>query len=453
MVNMTHIRKLAKFIAEFNLEKAPDSVAEAAVHCVLDTVGAAAGASMNEEMKSIYEKSRSSCGGGPCTVWGMNEKLPLMSAAMYNAMMGHYLELDDVHAASKTHIGTVAVPAAWALCEQLGKSGRELLEAVICAYETEARIGMGIGVKSHRELGWHATGTMGVFGAAAAGAKLMGLSENETVHALGLAGTQSAGLWAFLAEGANTKILHAGNAARCGITAAVMAGAGVRGAEHILEAEDGGLFRAMSEEYDFGPVSEGLGKVYEILNVEKKPYPCCRSTHSAIDAALEMRERGEVRPDNIDSVEIATYFVGYKQCGSAEKSKHPQTSTEAKFSTAYCAACAMLYGAVEEKYFYPPYLGSAEIMQLCQKVRVYPDEKFTAEYPEHWGAELTVTDRNRARRTACVSDPLGSRARPISVEALIRKVSPAFSQRYGAAAEDIINGILKLKSVKVLPKL
>ncbi len=117
-------------------------------------------------------------------------------------MMGHTLELDDVHTNSKTHIGTVVVPAAWSMAQHLGSTGEELLVAVLCGYEAMSRIGMAFGVSAHRNKGWHVTATAGTFGAAAACAKLLKLDEEHTVWALGLAGDQSFGTWAFLGVGA-----------------------------------------------------------------------------------------------------------------------------------------------------------------------------------------------------------------------------------------------------------
>ena len=159
---MTHIREIAKFIVSFDLETISPNVIGTAKFCLLDTMGVALDASGTKQMDEIYQKSfvdeHVSSGA---SVWGRREKIPPQTAALYNAMMAHFLELDDVHPTSKTHIGTVVIPAAWAMAEYVGASGVKFLESVICGYEVTSRIGMGIGVKSHRERGWHATGTAG----------------------------------------------------------------------------------------------------------------------------------------------------------------------------------------------------------------------------------------------------------------------------------------------------
>jgi 2-methylcitrate dehydratase PrpD len=330
---MTEIRKLARFITGLTFEQAPPEVRRAVKFCVLDTVSAGLGAKDNAQIRAMVDAYREISGKSPAaSLWGYNEKLPIVAAAFLNGAMSHTLELDDVHTNSKAHIGTVVIPAAWALAEYLGSSGKAFLTAVLAGYETMARIGMGLGVSSHRNLGWHATSTAGTFGAAAACAKLLGLDEERTIWALGLAGTQSFGLWAFLEDGASNKVLHPARAASNGLESAILAKAGMSGAEHILDAKDGGMFPIMSREYDYSLVSRGLGEIWEILNLDNKPYPCCRSTHCTIDGALALYKDG-ITADSIVSVEVGTYLVGNNQCGISEGSRNPKKPVDARFST------------------------------------------------------------------------------------------------------------------------
>ena len=289
---MKELRELAEFVESFRLKGVGEEVIKAAKYCVLDTVGQALGAKDNpmiREIAKVYALCDGECSGRLVSFWGNEKKVPLRQAVFLNAMMGHTLELDDVHTNSKTHIGTVVIPAAWSLAEYLGKSGRDLLEAVICGYETMARIGMGFGVSSHRNRGWHVTGTAGGFGAAAACAKLLDFTSEQIVGAFGLAGTQACSTWAFLSDGATNKVLHPGRAAANGLESCLLVLGGMRGSSYILDAKDGGIFPMMSDEYDYALVSAGLGKVYELLRMDKKPYPCCRSTHGAIDAGISER--------------------------------------------------------------------------------------------------------------------------------------------------------------------
>ncbi|MEL7647232.1 MAG: MmgE/PrpD family protein [Sedimentibacter sp.] len=441
---MNEIIKLAEYISEFNLDKVPQNVLETTKICVLDSFAAAVGASQDETIKGIieeYQKIYRNDNG--IYVWGHEVRLPVVQAAFINAMMGHKLELDDVHTGSKTHIGTVVVPTALCLAQQLNSSGKDFLEAVICGYEVMSRIGMGFGVSSHRNKGWHVTSTAGTFGAAAAAAKLMKLSVEETAHALGMAGTQSFGLWAFLEDSASSKILHPARAAASGIEACFLAKAGMTGPVSILSARDGSLFRAMSDEYDLTLVTKDLGTVYEILNVDNKPYPCCRSTHCAIDSALKLRENHSISADDVKKVVIDTYLVGYKQCGLTEGSRNPKTPTEAKFSTPYTFADAMVNGSVVLEHFSEDFISDTNIKKLSDKVEVRADDEFTARYPNHWGCRTTVTLKDGSSLSVEVQDATGSVCSPVSENDIKSKAAPLLRVAYDE--NNVIDKILDIE--------
>lgn len=451
---MTEIRALAQFIQSFSLEKAPPAVAEAARLCVLDTVGSALGAADDEMILKIQDVYCRLAGENPkVSIWGQGKKAPLFTAAFLNGLMGHRLELDDVHTTSKTHIGAVVIPAAWPLAEYLGKSGKDFLEAVICGYETMSRIGMGFGVSGHRNKGWHVTSTAGTFGAAAASAKLLGLDEDRTVYALGLAGTQSCGLWAFLGDGANSKVLHPARAAVSGLESAFLAQAGMTGAEHILDAKDGGLLAAMSDEHDISLVAKGLGEVYEILKLDNKPYPCCRSSHGSIDAALALKKEFNLTAADIEFVDVATYLVGYKQVGMSESSKNPHSPVEAKFSTPYTVACAILDSKVDVNSFLPSKIADPAVRELLQKVTVRPEERFTADYPRHWSCELTIKTRDGRNVSKLVKDASGSVASPLTAEQVKAKAVALSQKALGENTTKIAEQILQIDRLPALPDL
>ena len=236
---MSDLRRLAEFIHDITWDQLPERVRETAALRVLDLVSVAAGAA-KDPLAEAAKKALGIVSGcqaempdvdlnrpGFVSVWGDTRKYPLATAAMINAMLAHTLELDDVHTASKTHGSASLIPAAWSCAEYLGKSGKDFLLAVVCGFETVNRVGMAFGVSAHRNRGWHATATCGVFGCAAACAKLLNLSVDQIVSALGMAGTQSSGVWAFLGDGSSCKILHPARAAADGIEAAFLAKAGM----------------------------------------------------------------------------------------------------------------------------------------------------------------------------------------------------------------------------------
>ena len=451
---MKQLKELAGFIERFCLEDAGEEVLRAAKYCILDTVGQALGARNNSMLKGIehiYQIYDGECGGKQVSLWGNGKQAPLRKAVFLNGMRGHILELDDVHTDSKTHIGTVVIPAAWGMAEYLGKNGKELLEAVICGYEAMARIGMGFGVSSHRNKGWHVTGTAGGFGAAAACGKLLGFSSEQLMGAFGLAGTQAGATWAFLSDGATNKILHPGRAAVNGLESCLLVLGGMRGSFHILDAEDGGIYPMMSDEYDYSFVSAGLGREYEIQKVDKKPYPCCRSTHCAIDAGIELREKKGIRWEEIEKVEVKTYLVGVKQCGLSESSREPKLPTEAKFSTPYTSACALMYGTVGLKDFEVDSIARKDVRALMRKIKVVEDPRFTERYPAHWGCRMDVFLKDGTVVGKEIGDASGSVDSPLTDRQILNKVHSCCCGYANDWIEDVISDILNLENIPELP--
>lgn len=452
---MTKLRQLARFASQFRLEQAPEPVIEAAKSCVLDSVGAALGAVRSEEIPAVCRELQTWAGGGgrmQARVWGQGFTMDVFQALLINGMMGHALELDDVHTGSKSHIGAVVATTAWTLADAQQKDGKDFLEAVIVGYEIMARVGMAMDVVSNRKRGWHATGVIGTFGAAAAAGRLLGLDEDQMVSALGMAGTQSSGLWAFLAEGATCKKLHPARAAVNGLTAAVLAKAGMTGPEHILDAEDGGLYRAVSDSWNLGRLTEGLGSSFEILKIDKKPYPCCRTTHHAIDAALALRK--ELKPGELKAVEkirVDTYEVGVLQCGFTQ---YPESPVEAKFSIPYTVAAALVSGKVTQKEFTEGALEDGSAKELAGKVSVVSDPLFSARYPGRWGCRMTVRFLDGRELVKQIDDMSGSVRCPLTEEQertkfedLAREAMPA------EAAERLIQQIMGIEAARRLPEL
>lgn len=464
--NKSELRKLAEFIHDLTWEALPEEVRNTVPLRVLDLVSVAVGAVHDP----LTEQAREALSGlfgsenGKAKIWGENGNYPPVPAAMINAMHAHTLELDDVHTASKTHGSASLIPAAWACAQALGKSGKEFLLAVVCGYETVNRVGMAFGVSSHRNRGWHATATCGVFGCAAACAKLLNLDTDQIVSALGMAGTQSSGVWAFLGDGSNCKVLHTARAAADGMEAAFLAKAGMTGPEHIFEAKDGGLLTAMSDGGDLKKLSAGLGTVYEILNMDMKPYPCCRSAHGVIDAAFEIRKELLKKADlertslekqiaDIRQVQIETYLVGYKQCAVSEGCLNPKTTLDAKFSTPYAAAAALLYGKISMKEFELEVVEGTEIQRLLHKVHVEPADEFTKQYPKHWGCRMKVLQQDGTGYEKEIRDPSGSIARPLMTKQAMKKAEEFLHESYPGEEQVKIREILNLEEKETLPNM
>lgn len=310
----------------------------------------------------------------------------------------HILEVDDLHKASVVHPACVTIPAALALAADERPSGPDFLKAILYGFEACTRVGMSVG-KSHYKV-WHNTATCGTFGGAMTAAELMGLSDDETVHALGNAGTQSAGLWEFLNTGAMSKHLHAGRGAEAGIVAAQLAQLGFTGPPAILEGPQG-LYAGACPDPDPGAVLRDPDAPWQVHLTSIKPWPSCRHTHPVIDAALELS--GKIDVADIDNIDVAVYQASIDVCDRPV----PESEYEAKFSLQHCVAISLLDGKCVFASFDAD--GRDRAADLREAISVRAGESYSNAYPKDWGGEVTVQLKDgasvTAARTACKGDP------------------------------------------------
>ena len=458
--------RLAGCAAGLSWDMLPPAVRQAAVCRTLDLIGAAVGAAgdplvekMEQALLALDPQPRTR----GVTLFGqpLGRKWSVTDGAMLNAMLAHTLEMDDVHPASKTHISASMIPAAWCLGHMLESSGKDFLTALVAGYEVAHRVGMALGVAAHRKRGWHATATCGTFGVAAAASHLLGLSGEATAYALGLAGSQTAGVWAFLGDGTNSKVLNPGQAAMTGIRCTYLAKYGMRGPVHILEAEDGGLLRAMSDGGHLEKLTEGLGSTWEILQMDMKPYPCCRSAHAGIDGALALRKAilgGKDGQDaaaeifaSVVSVEAETYRIGYQQCAVSEGCLHPRTPLDAKFSLPYGLACSLLYGRMDQGLFTAEQVTDPAVQAFLARIRVREADDLTAAYPAHWSCRVKVHLKDGRTLEKFIEDPTGSYRKPLPETALLAKAGKLMENAYPGKGGQLAAGLLELPQMSVLP--
>ena len=338
--------------------------------------------------------------------WSADKRDPGRRAMAMGGCM-HVLEVDDLHRGSVTHPGCVVIPAALALAGRA--SGETFLRAVLQGFEAVCRVGMSVG-RMHYKV-WHNTATCGPFGAAMAAAALLDLDDEAAVHALGNAGTQSAGFWEFLNTGAMSKHLHAGRAAEAGVVAAELAAGGFTGPPAILEGPQG-FYAGACPDPDPGAVLRDPDSPWQVHATSIKPWPSCRHTHPAIDAALEISAR--VDADAIAWVEASTYRAAVDVCDRPL----PTSPYEAKFSLQHCIAAALADGAVGFGSFEAE--ARARLSSLRSKVRVGAGEPYASDYPAAWGGEVTavLADGGRvgAARRQCKGDPEAALDRDEMVE-------------------------------------
>lgn len=354
----------------------------------------------------------------------------------------HILEVDDVHRASVVHTGAVTVPAVFALAAGRELPGELLLRAVLYGFEATCRVGMAVGPAHYRV--WHNTATCGPFGSAMSAATILGLDDNQTMHALGNAGTQSGGVWEFLKTGAMSKHLHAGRAAEAGVVAAELAALGFTGPPAILEGSTG-FFAAACPDPDPDAVLRDPDASWQVHQTSIKPWPSCRHTHPAIDASLALS--GQIDLSAVKSIDVATYAAALDVCDRAVST----SDYEAKFSLQHCVAAALQRGKMDFAAFGDE--ARAQAAPLAEKVRLTSGEPYATAYPAAWGAGISVEledgTRIESKKDECRGDPEAA----LSDDEMIHKARDLM--RYGGINDStrVIDGIMNLSTGGVLPDL
>jgi 2-methylcitrate dehydratase PrpD len=281
--------------------------------------------------------------------------------------MAHAEDFDDMNLSILGHPSPPMFPAALAMAELCSSSGRQLVEAYIAGFEVETRVGLAIN-PGHYNRGWHATATLGVLGAAAASAKIFGLNGEQTRMALGIAASQSSGIRQNF--GTMTKPFHAGNAARGGVLAAMLAKLGFTADLNILETPLGfcTVFRGdvSPEQINMEIIVAGLGEEYELTRskIAFKPYPSCGETHTGIEIAIALAKEHNINPDDIERIDCTFNDI----MNSVTLHRNPTTGLEGKFSIEYCVARALLDRKVTLHDFTDERVNQPEIRKLIPKL-------------------------------------------------------------------------------------
>lgn len=385
---------------------APALHARAALH-VLDWLGCAVIGAAGETGRKVAAYG-AMLGAGPATALGAG-RLAAPAAAFVNGAYGNVLEMDDIHRTAVLHPGPVVVPAALAVAQQQGAASGAFLDAVVRGYEAMIRIGRATGPGHYRQ--WHPTATCGAFGAAAAAASLLGLDRQQTVWALGNAGTQAAGPWQCRLEGVDSKQLHTAHAAQAGTTAAMLAAKGFSGPSQILEGELG-FFAGLCPDGEPAAVLAGPDDDWQITRTSFKPWPACRHAHPTIDAALALR--AQLPPGEIAAVVVRSYGDALRYCDNAE----PETPLQAKFSLQHCAAAVLLDGPPALESFEPPALAAPRTVALRRQVRLEAAAPFDGAYPRHYGAGVEVVLADGTVKSAAVADAWGDPENPMTPTAV-----------------------------------
>jgi 2-methylcitrate dehydratase PrpD len=358
-------KALSEYIVNLKFLDLPKDVVEGTKLCFLDWLGVTLSGS-KEPLTNILAAVAEEQGGKPqATLIGRKKKAPLLQAALINGGASHALDFDDVHLGMMGHPSAPVFPAILALGEWKKVSGEQFIAAFIAGFEAECRVS-SIVYPEHYLCGWHATGTIGHFGAAASCANLLGLSPAQTVYALGIAGTQSSGLKQVF--GTMCKPFHAGKAAMNGMLAALLAQKGFTSSTDMLEGEKG-FSKVFSTRMDPAKALERLGEDYSIREVVFKRHASCFETHPAIDAVLALKEEQGLTAEQVDSIYLNAFTIA---CDIAGK-PNPQTGLEGKFSLAFCVALALADGNTGEPSFNDEKVRDPGLVALRDRVKIEPD--------------------------------------------------------------------------------
>jgi len=400
---MTIAETLATRIATVTWAGLPVDARHWAKVAIMDTVGCIL-AGANEPCARIAAQVASIGGAnGPCVVFGTQHRVGPMDAASINGTAAHALDYDDCSDTLGGHPSAPILPALFALAETRGANGRDLIAAYVAGWETETRIARGVNFH-HYEKGWHPTATLGVFGATAACARLMGLTVEKTARALALAATFSSGLKANF--GTMTKPLHVGQAARNGLYAALLASEDFTSSIDAIEHRQG-FMRVFNGEGNFviNPIVGEWGSPWDIVDpgLTIKQYPCCGSTHPAVDAMLMLVRENDLTPAMVTRIESQTHPRRLAHTNRPD----PRGALDAKFSVQYCLARALVSRQVLIEHFEDGSYDEPEVRTVLKRVvsSAWPDRKM--ELSEHFGADVQVTLTDGRVLTKSVSRPLG----------------------------------------------
>jgi 2-methylcitrate dehydratase PrpD len=368
--NQTYSEKLTEFGIQLKYGDIPALAITNAKYHILDVIGVILASSYSDTANTIKNTLHKMGGRQESTVIGSDNKFPAPLAAMANATMAHTPDFDDTHGESIIHPSSVVVPTSLAVGETQGTNGKDFIAAAVAAYEIILRIGMVAPGKFHA-IGFHPTPICGIFGAALISGKLKGLDPLTIRNAMGICGSQAAGLLEFLSDGSSVKRFHPGWACYSGIFATLLAEEGMTGPATVLEGRFG-FYRTHlnKEEYNLERLTEGLGTKWEVNNISYKLYPCCHHIPAFADCVREIKRKETIQPDEIEEIEcIISPGQADLVCRPVEDKVAPRTPYDAKFSLPYVIAVMISRGKCGLNDFTDEAIREEKVLQLAKKVK------------------------------------------------------------------------------------
>jgi 2-methylcitrate dehydratase PrpD len=412
-VPTTAIAHFADFVAG---AKVPPKARAVACTAYLDTIGVMLAGVAEPAARAVQETARAEGGEPRCRIIGTSDLTSASWASLANGTAAHALDYDDMCFVSLAHPSAPLVAAALAAGELARAPGRALLDAWVVGFEIEAVLGAAMNPR-HYSRGWHCTSTLGTVGAAAAAARLLGLDRDATARCLAVAASEASGVKGNF--GTDAKPLHAGLAARNGIVAALLANSGLTASNRALDGPQGFLLAMSSERPELGAALDDLGRRWEVLEtgVTIKLYPSCAGTHPALDAILDLQRQHGFTSSDVETVAIGVDAI----TPTILIYDRPATGLEGKFSMQYCAAAALVTGAVGLDTFEPAMVNDARIGALLPRISMTVDATLRTDAPALTQACLSIRLRDGRTLTAYADGARGYPARPATAEELAAK--------------------------------
>ncbi len=399
---------LATFAAELKLADIPAPVLRRTEDLMLDWLGSVLAARSARPVQSIERFARAmGPAEGPSELLTSRRTTSPVFAALVNAAASHFVEQDDVHNGSVFHPAAVVIAPALAVAQSLGASGAQLLTAVVAGYEVDIRVGEFLG-RSHYKT-FHTTATAGTLAAAAAVGNLLALTPAQMLHAFGSAGTQSAGVWEFLRDAADSKQLHCAHAAASGLMSAYLAQDGFTGAAKILEGAQG-LAAGMSSDADPARLTDRLGTRWALAETSFKFHASCRHTHPAADALLQVMTAHRLRPADVSHVTAHVHQGAIDVLGRVQV---PATVHQAKFSMGTVLGLIAVHGRAGLGEFDRDFLAD-EVAAFRDKVAMQLDAEVDAAYPARWIGKVSVRTADGRMLHGRVDEPKGDPGNSLS---------------------------------------
>jgi len=415
--------RLARFSHDLLGGALPDAVRAAVPGLLLDYLGNVIGGSATDSGRTVQRFLVAQGLRGPATAWGAGAQ-PVQYAALANGVAAHGLEMDDTYQPGSLHPGVTVFSAALAALEASDLGARAVasfIPAVVAGYEVVCRVGAALDPAPHYDRGFHPTATAGVFGAVVAAGLIFGLDEETLVHGLGIAGSTSAGLMEFLADGSWTKRFHAGWAAHSGVLAARLAESGFTGPATVFEGRHGFL-HAYAPDPRPDLLTDQLGDEFQILRTSVKAHACCRYKQAPIDGILQILRREGLSAADVDRVTIGVLTAAWELIAAPDEQKrNPHTVVDAQFSMPYGAAVAVLYGNASPSEYTPALLRDAEVRRMMSRVDCVHDSALDRDFPERWPATVAILTRQGRTYSTRIDYPKGDPENPLTADELAAK--------------------------------